>query len=238
MVSRSGTYLHMRTWKDRADYRAQIIFAEACPHGLLCPALDHVRHVVSTIDPDARDMASPEEAAAELAAMSHADLIRLEHFARLRTVGLTWVDWEDLLHEAIDRVLGGSRKWPRSVPFVAFMCGTMRSIASEYWRHRTTKRGITISELRVASNRDAEALDQIVDEHSNPEREVIARELLKRIESLFEGDTDALAILTGLANGDTPDEIRRSAKMTAKKYATAQKRIRRRISRFLRETQV
>lgn len=188
-----------------------------------------------TIDPDERDLASPEEAAGTLATMSNADLIRLQHFARFRTAGLPWLDWEDLLHEAIDRVLSGSRKWPKSVPFIAFMCGTMRSIASEFWRLRSTKGEMSYAELGFHSDRSR--IEEVPDDSPNPEREAAARQLLSEIESLFEGDVAALAVLNGLANGSAPSEIQRLNGMNPKSYATAQKRVRRKINRFMRETQ-
>jgi DNA-directed RNA polymerase specialized sigma24 family protein len=194
--------------------------------------------VVTKFDPETRETASVEEAAAQLATMSKADLIRLEQFARLRTAGLPVLDWEDLLHEAIDRILSGSRKWPKSIPFVAFMCGTMRSIASEFWRDRSTKQEITMTDLAPKRDSEANALDHIADEHPDPEREASARELLKTIRALFEDDADALAVLQGLAIGAAPKEILRNGDMTPKAYASAQKRIRRTIARAFREKKI
>src|SRR5262245_6248189 len=46
---------------------------------------------------------------------------------------LTRYGHEDLLEEASVRVLEGTRRWPTGVPFMAFMCGTMRGIAWD-WR--------------------------------------------------------------------------------------------------------
>jgi len=173
-----------------------------------------------------------------LETMSKADLIRLEHFARLRTAGLVWLDWEDLLHEAIDRVLSGSRKWPKAIPFIVFMCGTMRSIASEFWRERSAKREIAMTDLAPTGENDSGFFDRIIDENQNPEREASAHEVLTKIEALFEDDHAALAVLTGLANGSTPNEIQRTAAITPKQYATAQRRIRRTLSRAIREERI
>jgi DNA-directed RNA polymerase specialized sigma24 family protein len=176
-------------------------------------------------------LASPEAAAAELRKMSKADLIRLEQFARFRAVGLPWLDWEDLLHEAIDRVLAGTRRWPVNLPFVVFMCGTIKSIASDWHKGRLSRKEISLS----PSSDDADAELQIVDPHTDIETEVAARQTIAQIEKLFSGDAVALAILKGVAMGHSPEEIQGSQKISARQYSTAQKRIRRAIAGALSE---
>src|SRR3974377_448817 len=39
---------------------------------------------------------------------------------------------EDLIQEALTRVLEGKRAWPRKLPIVVFLRGVMRSIASDW----------------------------------------------------------------------------------------------------------
>lgn len=184
---------------------------------------------------ETREIASQSQVAAAVAAMTAADRVRLSHFARLRAAGLKGVDWEDLLHEAIDRALAGSRKWPTSVPFIAFMCGSIRSIASEHWRSSGAAQEVLESDLAAAGTDDRPVLDA-ADEHPGPEREAVAREMLARVFDLFEGDNDAIAVLNGLANGHSPDEIQRANMMSSTKYASTQKKIRRRISRSFKES--
>src|SRR5262249_44397128 len=40
--------------------------------------------------------------------------------------------YEDLIQEALARVLEGKRAWPRNLPIVVFLRGVMRSIASDW----------------------------------------------------------------------------------------------------------
>ncbi len=181
---------------------------------------------------DPHDTATLTEVAEALHAMSQADRVRLAHFARLRAAGLPGWDWEDLLHEAIDRVLSGSRKWPRSLPLIAFMCGTIRSIAGDLWRERRSRPDVGPQ----ANTEDQE--DDLPDDAPGPERQVMARRTLERILDLFEGDDEALAIVKGLANGSSPEEVQISRGMTAKSYASAQRRIRRRISGAIAEQEI
>ena len=87
--------------------------------------------------PEERDAVthhSPEEALAAIRSLRDSDksvLLKIAKvYARIRQ---TRYDHEDLLHEAITRVLEGTRKWPTAVPFMAFMAGVMRAIAWD-WR--------------------------------------------------------------------------------------------------------
>lgn len=180
---------------------------------------------------DSDEAATPAEVAEALHTISRADRVRLEQFARLRAAGLPGWDWEDLLHEAIDRVLSGARKWPRSVSFIVFLCGTIRSISGDVWREGRTRTdtGLTTS----APGDDPEA--DLPDQSPGPEREVIARSMLESVFRSFEDDRDALAVLKGLADGGSPEEIQSRHDMNARRYASAQKRIRRRVSKILEE---
>ena len=81
------------------------------------------------------EYASPDEAATALAALAPADRIRLEKIARNRLQGPSNA-WEDLLQEAIRRILEGTRKWPRNVSLIVFVAEVMRSLASDYRRQQ------------------------------------------------------------------------------------------------------
>ncbi|WFU79219.1 hypothetical protein QA645_32570 [Bradyrhizobium sp. CIAT3101] len=181
---------------------------------------------------DPHDTATLTEIAEALHAMSQADRVRLAHFARLRAAGLPGWDWEDLLHEAIDRVLSGSRAWPRSVPLIALLCGTIRSIAGDLWRERRNSPDVG---SQATSENQGEG--DLPDDSPEPERQVIARRTLEILD-FFEGDDEALAIVKGLADGSGPEEIQISLGMTARSYASAQKRIRRRISGMVAEQEI
>src|SRR5258708_20017004 len=74
---------------------------------------------------------SRAEAAAAIRSLTAADETALIKIARLYAKKTSY-DHEDLLQEAICRVLGGARAWPRSVPAVAFFWGVVRSIAWEW----------------------------------------------------------------------------------------------------------
>src|SRR5580658_846237 len=83
---------------------------------------------------DKRDLL-PTQTALALGIASEMELLRLKTIARLYARGLPPdVAWDDLLQEAITRVLVGSRRQPEGVALVAFLAGVMRSLKAEHWR--------------------------------------------------------------------------------------------------------
>ena len=179
-----------------------------------------------------RELATRDEIAAALRCLSDADLRRLERIARIRVAGLHAVDWQDLFHEAIIRLLDRSRRWPREVPLVVFLRETMRSIASDHWRR--LKAPVVVSESEA--NTDSVTGDGIVgnaaDWTTQPERSASAGQVLEKIEREFADDADALQVIDGMARGKSPQAIQDEACMNATRYASTQRRIRRRLARM------
>ena len=179
-----------------------------------------------------REVATKREIAEALRCLSDADMRRLERIARIRVIGLNAVDWQDLLNEAIVRLLDGSRRWPSEVPLVVFLRETMRSIASEYWRR--LKEPVVVSESEA--NTDRTTSDGVVgnaaDWTTQPERRASADEILNQIVRGFAEDTDALHVIEGMASGKSPIAIQEAACMNPTQYASTQRRIRRRLSRM------
>ena len=184
------------------------------------------------IDESQAAFASTEELSSALTALSTADLLRVKQIARLRCVGLSSVTWEDLINEAVTRSLAGTRRWPRAVPFVAFLVQTIRSIASEEWRRRDHEQTTLETDLGFDEAETPMTLADFAVDLIDPEREVIARKTLGDIEALFLDDNEAGAILRGFAEGAMPEQIQSSASLTKTQYASAQKRIRRRLARY------
>jgi DNA-directed RNA polymerase specialized sigma24 family protein len=175
-------------------------------------------------------MASAGEVRRAIRALSVPDRLRLRQVARLRVAGLGSLTWEDLLQEAFTRGLAGGRSWPKDVPFIAFLIQTMRSIANEHWR-RVAADPVGWQAPPMPTDyvdRATESLANTVD----PERETIAERTLQDVENLFQDDTEAQAVLRGLALGLTPEEVVVDTKMTRTQYSSAQRRIRRRLEQY------
>lgn len=173
-------------------------------------------------------VASSDEVAEALAALSKNDLSRLNKLAKVRARHAPGLDWRDLLHDAIERALDGRRKWPRNLPFLFFLREIMRSQASEYFRRA---RGPIQLEADVAGDSDAFPIAAAACERPGPEREVLASQLLEAVREEFADDAAVLAIIDGIGDGLGPDEIQSGARLTPTAYASAQKRIRRGLAR-------
>ena len=175
---------------------------------------------------------SPSESADALSQLSDADLRRLERIARLRTIGLNDLDWQDLLHDAVTRLLDGSRRCPRGLSLVVFLRETMRSIVSDHWRRRSARPILLEAELpRAEDGKPSGILENAPDLKTNPERAAAAAETLASVEEVFREDPEAMLVIVGMANGQSPDEIQKEANMNPTRYATTQRRIRRKLAR-------
>jgi DNA-directed RNA polymerase specialized sigma24 family protein len=174
--------------------------------------------------------ASIVEVKAAFVGLSGEELVKLKQVARLRSHGLPTSTWEDLLQEALYRALTGTRQWPTSVPFLAFLAQTMRSLASDERRRAQDVEMVTESDIGNAEG-SANRLDDLAITSVTPELLATARSALLEIQSLFAHDPDAMEVLKGLALGALPAEIQASSGMTSVQYSTAQRRIQRTLAK-------
>ena len=169
----------------------------------------------------------PTETALAQKLVTKMDLLRLKTIARLHARGLPAdVSWEDLLQEALTRVLTGARRIPERVAPVAFIAGIMRSLRSEHWRRvgaAERRRQYAVSGNRAYHTRELAPPDTAPD----PERSLIAIEELKAIEQLFADDPVVLGIIAALGEGLTAEQIRDRHALSKTDYDSARKRLRR-----------
>jgi RNA polymerase sigma-70 factor (ECF subfamily) len=173
----------------------------------------------------------PAQTAIALELVGEIDLLRLKTIARWHARGLPPdVTWEDLLQEAITRVLVGSRRMPEGVTMVAFIAGIMRSLRTEHWR-RVLRESSSDQSLRLDHEGDDSRSLALPDPAPGPERALSARQALNAIERLFADDPIVLKIIAGLGEGLTAEQIRASAKLSRTDYNSARRRIRRTLLR-------
>jgi RNA polymerase sigma-70 factor (ECF subfamily) len=173
----------------------------------------------------------PTETALALELVTELELLRLKTLARWYARGLPPdVTWEDLLQEALTRILTGARRVREGVAAVAFVAGVMRSLRSEHQRRAFAGKSRKRTPRTAGSDavrRQAELEDWL----PGPEYALIAEQELAAIRRLFMGDRVAQLILDGLAEGRTAEEIRKIAGLSETDYASARKRIRRLLLR-------
>lgn len=170
---------------------------------------------------------TPAAQALERKLVTVTDLVRLKVIARLHARGLPPdTDWTDLLQEAFTRVLDGSRRQPEGVSMVTFLAGVMRSIKSEHWR-RARREAAQSPKLQLGLGAVDTEEGEVCDSVADPERSLIAMQELAVIHQLFAEDAQARAVIAGLFEGQSPDEICTSCHMSQTDYETTRKRIRR-----------
>jgi DNA-directed RNA polymerase specialized sigma24 family protein len=168
----------------------------------------------------------PAEVALALKLINRMDFLRLKAIARLHARGLPPdVSWDDLLQEAITRVIGGARRKPASVSMVGFLAGIMRSLRAEHWRR--ARGGPASRETLRIDHEDLSRQTELRDIGADPEQSLIALEQLDAIERLFAGDAVVLGIVEGLAKGHSPARIRDLLSISKTAYDSARKRLRR-----------
>jgi DNA-directed RNA polymerase specialized sigma24 family protein len=173
----------------------------------------------------------PAQTVLALGLVSQMDLLRLKTIARIYCRGLPpEIAWDDMLQEALTRVIAGSRRQPEGVTMVAFVAGILRSLRAEYWRRaaRESRGGDT---LRI-DHESNEALGLVVsDPAPGPERVLNAEQELAAIKQLFADDPTARKIIDGLRDGLSAEQIRHFVGLSKTDYDSTRRRMRRALLR-------
>lgn len=176
----------------------------------------------------AHQVIAPSHTALSLNLVTEMDLLRLKSIARLHARGLPPdVSWDDLLQEAITRVLTGKRVKPEDLGMVAFLAGIMRSLRADHIRR--ARRGVRRDDPhRLGTEQPDPPLEhEALDPTADPERALIAADELEKIRQLFADDRVALQIVDGLAEGLTAEQIRARHSISRTDYDSTRKRMRR-----------
>ena len=155
---------------------------------------------------------SPVEAGAAIRALAAADKTALIRLARLYA-RKTPYDHEDLLQEALCRVLSGVRGWPRQVAAVPFLWGVVRSIASE-WKTEFL------------------AYDPDAADVAGEERRAIAALDVVKVLALFDDDPAAQTIVRGMMEGARGQELQELSGLDKTDYESKRTKIRRRLEKI------
>ena len=120
---------------------------------------------------------------------------------------------EDLIQEALTRVLEGKRAWPRKLPIVVFLRGVMRSIASD-WVPESRDDTAEVDEIGCANHSAAARID--------------AQKML----AVFDDDPIAQKIFVAMLEGAKGEELRELSGLALKDYETKRTKMRRRLEKM------
>ena len=191
-------------------------------------------------------IAGPDEVRQAISLLTDGELLKLKRLAEQAIYRLRWkvwsVDADDLLHDAILRLLEEKRRWkPKRVDLMGQIAGIIASIES-YWRKcgKRSQPPLLETDL-VTDNADGEAvpsaLDLAADQRHGPEQTIIVGEeltdeqLFIQIEELFSEDSLANLVFSEWQRGTTGPEIMKALGLTRQQYDTAVRRMDREIQK-------
>lgn len=171
-----------------------------------------------------RQALTSDEVSAALIAMTSEDHKRLVLYGH----HFRYTGWEpeDLIHEAIKRLLEETRACPEGIPVLKIVSQVMRSIASEI--HEENKKLPTLELVLSHSDTDGMVPDLAVDPIT-PERILLDQEDLTAVLALFDADVVGQTVAEGIMVGMEGADLCSLADISPAELAT----VRRRVSRHL-----
>jgi DNA-directed RNA polymerase specialized sigma24 family protein len=171
---------------------------------------------------------------------SNADRKRWVLWAARLLKGLP-VEPEELLREAVMRVLAGQRTLSRQVPIDVNVFGIMRSIASSWHKRRARRPEISVEDL-IGSDDEGQTQDPFevlaVPEDAqaaSPEQELAFKQEMDAISNLFADREDAQLVIMGRAEGLKGAALAEAAGLDQARLASVQRLIARRLAGYRRD---
>lgn len=171
---------------------------------------------------------------------SNADRKRWVLWAARLLKGLA-VEPDELLREAVMRVLAGRRTLSRHVPIDVNVFGIMRSIASSWHKGRARRPEISVEDL-VGSDDEGQTQDPfevlVVPEDAqavSPEQELAFKQEMDAILNFFADREDAQLVIIGRAEGLKGTALAEAAGLDQVQLASVQRLIARRLAGYRRD---
>jgi DNA-directed RNA polymerase specialized sigma24 family protein len=160
--------------------------------------------------------------------------------AAKRLLGSLNIEPNDLLGEAIFRILIGKRQLNRSVTIEANLFWVMKSIASSWHKRRKRKPEVSLEELLATDDEaSGDVLEVLLisndDRAPSPEEELAYKQELDALQAVFADRPDAQMVILGRAEGLKGAELAAFADLNASQLATVQRLISRRFAGYRRD---
>jgi hypothetical protein len=190
-----------------------------------------------TRGPTEPEFATRDEIDEAIEALTPGQLLRLKKYAAWRVRGLGRAslgrDGDVLLQDALTSTIAGSegsgegRRWNKKVDFVKHLTEAMRSI-SGHWRMQFDEDEPHLESEVIEVNAEGEEyspLEQVASDDPAVDRSLLAKEVVRQIFDLFQGDDEAILVLQGWVEGMSGPEIM-GIGFTKQRYEATVKRIR------------
>jgi len=164
---------------------------------------------------------SADQVSYAIASMTAAEKTRVEKVARYFANSMSEYGWyKDLINETALRALEGRRAWLHGQTPAEFYAKTMRSIVFE-WREKRKADGEARREAALTAP-----------EADSTEEEIRFAERKKKVLAEFDDDPVARQIVVGMMDGRRGEALRLLSGLDPVGFASAQKRIKRRLHKF------
>lgn len=180
--------------------------------------------------------------------LTNDELYRLHKLARALLAGTEYSDPQELLNETLVRTLRAAngekgRRWPKSVPFVAFIGQTMKGLADDSLNSSYIKQTQEMEALAT----EKLAADEAIGGHDHAHADVVALAIeagensdtrdraiqdAARIDAHFADDDEVGWLVMGHKDGLKAAEIRDLSGMDQTQYETARRRFRRGLEKL------
>lgn len=196
-----------------------------------CASTDDIRQAI--------ELLTPEES------------IRLRKAASYCLWGTCYSSPDELYNEAVKRAMNAAvgqkgRKWPKNVPFVAFMIKTMQGLSDDSMNSSAQRLTVSADAMALEGSTVDEALGAIpgrgyhhgdvvamaVEAQERQESYEAAKPDADAIDAFFAGDDEVGYLIMGKKDDMKPAEVREISGMTQIQYDTAKRRFRRGLDKL------
>jgi DNA-directed RNA polymerase specialized sigma24 family protein len=187
-----------------------------------------------------RRTATQEQVRSALEGLDDDALLKLRHVAIRMILGTSYRDPQDLVHDALESALQLRRLWNMEQTFHSFLCGAMKSIASNDRHSLPTRSERSAATLagpdevdhdQVLVNADAKAQVQALPAaRAAEEEQARRRQRANAVYALFAGDDEITMMLMAMEDGCRGKEIERQCGMTPRQHETTRRRMNRQLA--------
>lgn len=195
-----------------------------------------IKEVLRSVPPE--KVATEAQIIDSIERLTQADTVRLEKYAkyRIRTIdprAADGRDHEDLLQHAFTQFLSGDRKWNRDKPFTAVLLWAVKSISNHWAAQWDPEQPKTESELIITRDDGSEhnPFKEIAAGSLDPVRQIEIKQILERIDMIFDGDDEAQLVIDGWRRQMSGPEIKEDLGLSQTELETIIRRIRRTVTK-------
>ncbi|WP_192924814.1 transposase [Sinorhizobium medicae] len=184
------------------------------------------------VDQPGEQYYSADEAIAAFRALSDTDLNKLGRIANFIASSDGYAPPQELINESFIRIADGRRQWPRSLPFLVFVGGVMKSLRgdnyliSEERKIVRLKQGFAVVKTEelpmVAANDDSEELA----------RKEELEDAMSKLQAHFAGDEEMEMLLMGIEDGLRGKDLQDAVGVDAKRLEALRTRMNRHIDKL------